>query len=74
MGSFIGGMRFKVEEVNNGWIIEFHPRKTALHSRPTEKHVSTYERESLLEVIHNLLLEQHQLDQAEEPTASQTES
>ena len=81
MGESIGGCRFKVEEVNNGWVIEFMPRldadpnldrKLQAQSR-LQKHVAPSEAESLLYVIHQLLIEQDPPDQDDEPTASQPE-
>ena len=75
MGSFIGGLRFKVEQVDNGWIVEFHPKQTALDSRPMQKHCAGADIADLIEVLHELLYrEQARLDQADKPTASQTEA
>ena len=73
MAAWIGGCRFKVEEVNNGWIIEFHPRKVGEASSKTEKHIAQqdYSHFHLLEILRGLLEEQGQPDQDEEPTASE---
>ena len=67
----MGGLtRFKLEEVDNGWVIEFQPRRGDLPDSKTraEKHVSHCETESLLEVIHNLLLEQDRKADEDHPT------
>lgn len=73
MASWIGGCRFKIEEVDNGWIIEFHPRKVDETSSKTQKHIAQldYSNFHLLEVLRSLLEEQDQPDQEEEPTASE---
>lgn len=73
MAVWVGGCRFKVEEVNNGWVIEFHPRRIDETSSKTEKHVAQSDNENwaLLETLKNLLEEQDRPDQDEEPTASE---
>lgn len=78
MGEYIGGCRFKVEEVDNGWIIEFHPRrdKEGRHkSSNLQKHCAGPDISDLQEVLHELLYrELHPPVQVDEPTASQPES
>ena len=67
----MGGLtRFKIEEVDNGWIIEFQPRRGDLPDSKTrvERHVSRYGSETLLEIIHNLLLEQDRKADEDQPT------
>ena len=72
MPDWIGGCRFKVEEVNNGWIIEFHPRKHGAADAPkTQKHIARHDHGLLLEVLKNLLEEQDQQDQADQPKSSE---
>ena len=76
MPDWIGGCRFKIEEVNNGWIIEFHPRKDGAIDVPkTQKHIAQHNQGHflLLDVLKTLLEEQDQLVEADEPTASQPE-
>ena len=76
MGSFIGGLRFKVEQVDNGWYIEFHPRKNDGLNSVTliQKHCAGPDVADLIEVLHELLYrEQVRLAREEEPTASQPE-
>ena len=76
MAEWIGGCRFKVEDVNNGWIIEFHPRKDgAIDAPKTKKHIAKHDSGHflLLEVLKGLLVEQDQLDQDEQPTPSEPE-
>jgi len=65
-----GLTRFKIEEVNNGWIIEFHPRRGDLPDSQTrvERHVSQHGTETLLEIIHELLLEQARKVDEYQPT------
>ena len=82
MGEYMGGCRFKVEQVDNGWYIEFHPkldfnpdldRKLHTQSR-MQKHCAGPDIADLMEVLHELLYRSlHPIVQAEEPTASQPE-
>ena len=73
MAVWVGGCRFKVEEVNNGWVIEFHPRRIDETSSKTEKHVAQSDNENwaLLEALKNLLAKQDQLDWEDQPTTSE---
>jgi len=71
---WIGGCRFKVEQVNNGWTIEFHPSKnlhTTDHRSKMSKHVAQEDLFSLLEVLEFLLQEQAQLVQESQPKPSE---
>ena len=68
----MGGLtRFKVEEVDNGWIIEFQPRRGDLPSDKTrtEKHIAEESPRHLLRVIESLLLAQDRIADEDQPTS-----
>ena len=67
----MGGLtRFKVEEVDNGWVIEFQPRRGDLPDSKTraEKHIALDRNEDLLGVIGTLLLAQDRKADEDQPT------
>ena len=77
MGDYIGGCRFKVEQVDNGWVIEFQQTRNATHTNRSTlvRYCAGPEIADLIQVLVELLhREQDRLDQADEPNASQPEA
>lgn len=67
----MGGLtRFKVEEVDNGWVIEFQPRRGDLPDNKTraEKHIALAGNKDLLRIIGTLLEVQDRIDDQDQPT------
>ena len=76
MGDYIGGCRFKVEQVENGWVVEFQQTRNASHTNRSTlvRYCAGPDVADLMEVLHeHLYREQARLDQADEPTVSQPE-
>ena len=70
MGEFLGGCRFKVEEVENGWIIEFHPSKRGEFKSRLQKYCAGPDVADLQEVLHELLYR----DEAQRRATKETQS